>query len=91
MNNQGLIKFTTSTKVYTEAGVVERDPNTLGFHFVNTGAVIVYINNLPIYPSGVFDTMYSGYKDVSKYSFKFDTTIPGSNTELTTITFNQSN
>lgn len=89
MNNQ-IINFTTDTKIYTEAGAIVREPNTLGFHFVNTGNNIVFINNLPIYPSGVFDTMYYGMKDVSKYYIRFDIVI-GANNELTCISFNQAN
>ena len=87
-----LVQFTTSFKTYSQAGAILREPETLGYHFVNTGSVIVYINNFPLYPSGILDTMYSNYQDVSKYSIRFDTgVIPIPNPELTVIMFNKSN
>jgi hypothetical protein len=85
-----LVKFTTDVKTYTQPGKIERSENAIGFHLINTGSVIVYVNNFPIYPSGVFDTMYSGYSDQSQYTIRFDTTvIPIPNPELTVITFNR--
>jgi hypothetical protein len=85
-----LVEFTTDTKTYNAAGAIVREPTALGFHFVNTGSTIVYINNLPLYPSGVFDTMFMGYKDKSLYNIKFDSSVqPIVNPELTVITFNQ--
>jgi hypothetical protein len=91
MSNFQLVNFTTGTKIYSTSGTIERDPNTLGYHFINTGSVIVYINNIPVYPSGVLDTMYPLCKDVSKYTIRFDTSVlPVPNPELTVIIFNQS-
>lgn len=89
MQNFDLIKFTTDTKQYRQAGAIIREKQTLGYHFVNTGSVICYINNLPLYPSGVFDTMLIGYKDTSLYNIRFDISTLPANTELTVITFNQ--
>lgn len=87
-----LVKFTTSFKTYTQAGAILREETTLGYHFVNTGGVIVYINNFPLYPSGILDTMYSNYMDVSKYTIRFDTSVtPIPNPELTVIMFNKEN
>jgi hypothetical protein len=83
-----LLKFVTSTKQYRIAGKIERSENTIGYHFVNTGDVIVWINNLPLYPSGVLDTMYAGYQDDSNYQITFDIA-SGTNPELTTIEFQQ--
>jgi len=88
MAKYDLLEFDTNTKTYTTAGKIEKNPNDLGYHFVNTGSVIVYINNLPLYPSGVLDTMYAGYKDTSLYSIKFDTTA-GTNTQLLVFTYSQ--
>jgi hypothetical protein len=86
-----LVSFTTDTKAYHVAGKVDRQAETLGYHFVNTGGCIVFINDLPLYPSGVFDTMYSGYKDKNMYTIRFDNSVtPIPNPELTVITFNQS-
>lgn len=85
-----LTKFTTGVKTYSISGTIERDSNTLGYHFINTGGVIVYINNIPVYPSGVLDTFYPFSKDVSKYTIRFDTSVlPIPNPELTCIIFNQ--
>ena len=85
-----LVNFTTSVKTYNQAGAILRENDTLGYHFINTGSVIVYINNIPLYPSGVLDTMYPLCKDVSKYQIRFDTTVlPIPNPELTVLTFNQ--
>ena len=87
-----LVEFTSDTKIYTQAGAIVREPTALGYHFVNTGSVICYINNLPLYPSGVWDTMYSGYKDKSLYNIRFDASVvPIPNPELTIITYNQTN
>ena len=87
-----LVEFTTDTKTYNTPGAIVREPTALGYHFINTGSCIVFINNLPLYPSGVFDTMYSGYKDKSTYNIRFDNSvIPIPNPELTVITFNQTN
>ena len=83
-----LLKFTTNTRFYNKAGAIERDPCDIGYHFVNTGSVIVFINSLPLYPSGVLDTMYAGYKDESLYNIKFDTTA-GTNAELLVLTYQQ--
>jgi hypothetical protein len=92
MANFQLVEFTTDTKTYNQAGAIVREPQALGYHFVNTGSCIVYINNLPLYPSGVFDTMYIGCKDKSTYNIRFDATVtPIPNPELTVITFNQTN
>jgi len=83
-----LLKFTTNTRFYNKAGSIERSLDDIGYHFVNTGSVIVYINSLPLYPSGVLDTMYAGYKDESLYNIKFDTA-SGTNTELLVLTYQQ--
>jgi hypothetical protein len=83
-----LLKFTTNTRFYNKAGAIERDPSDIGYHFVNTGSVIVFINSLPLYPSGVLDTMYAGYKDESLYNIKFDLTA-GTNPELLVLTYQQ--
>lgn len=85
-----LVEFTTDTKTYNKAGALIKEPNALGYHFINTGGCIVYINNLPIYPSGVLDTMYSGYSDKSTYNIRFDATSL-INPELTVITYNKTN
>lgn len=90
MQDFNLLRFTTDTKQYRQAGAIIKEKDTLGYHFVNTGSVICFINNLPLYPSGVFDTMITGYKDVSLYNIRFDLTTLPANTELTVITFNQS-
>jgi hypothetical protein len=90
MANFQLVEFTTDTKTYTQAGAITREPTALGYHFVNTGGCIVFINNLPLYPSGVLDTMYIGCKDKSLYNIRFDATSLV-NPELTVITFNQTN
>jgi hypothetical protein len=90
MANFQLVEFTTDTKTYTKAGAITRELTALGYHFVNTGGCIVYINNLPLYPSGVLDTMYIGCKDKSLYNIRFDATSLV-NPELTVITFNQTN
>lgn len=90
MSNFQLVEFTTDTKTYNQAGAIVREPSALGYHFVNTGSVICFINNLPLYPSGVFDTMYIGCKDKSLYNIRFDSSVvPIPNPELTVITFNQ--
>ena len=68
MANFQLVEFTTDTKTYTKAGAITRELTALGYHFVNTGGCIVCINNLPLYPSGVLDTMYIGCKDKSLYN-----------------------
>lgn len=90
MNQFQLVEFTTDTKTYNQAGAIVREPNALGYHFVNTGSTIVYINNFVLYPSGVLDTMYVGCKDKSIYNIRFDASVqPIVNPELTIITFNQ--
>lgn len=90
MNRFDLLKFTTDVKTYDQAGKIDRTENAIGFHFINTGSVIVYINNFPLYPSGILDTMYSGYSDQGIYTIRFDTAVvPIPNPELTVITFNQ--
>jgi hypothetical protein len=92
MNTFKLVQFTTDTKTYNKAGALIKEPNALGYHFVNTGSCIIFINNLPLYPSGVLDTMYSGYKDLSTYNIRFDASVlPIPNPELTVITYNQTN
>lgn len=90
MSKFQLVEFTIDTKTYIAAGAIVREPTALGFHFVNTGSTIVYINNLPLYPSGVLDTMIPGYKDKSLYNIKFDSSVqPIVNPELTVITYNE--
>lgn len=81
-----LLKFTTNVRTYKQAGAIERGPEDLGYHFINTGSVLCFVNNIPLYPSGVLDTMYAGYKDESLYNVKFDSTA-GSDLELTVLTF----
>ena len=80
-------EFTTDFKTYSKAGDIFRDENILGYHIVNTGNCVAYINNFPLWPSGVLDTMFYGYKDKSKYTIRFDNTTPV-NPEITVITFN---
>jgi hypothetical protein len=80
-------EFTTDFKTYSKAGDIFRDDNVLGYHIVNTGNCVAYINNFPLWPSGVLDTMFQGYKDKSKYNIRFDNTTPV-NPEITVITFN---
>jgi hypothetical protein len=82
-----ILKFTTAVKTYTQAGTIERDDNTLGYHFINTGSVLLWLNNIPLYPSGVLDTMYPLCQDFSKYQLRFDLSA-GTNYELTVINFN---
>lgn len=82
-----LVEFDTNFKSYREAGAIIRDENTIGYHIVNTGDCMAYVNNFPLYPSGVLDTMYSGYQDKSLYNIKFD--VAGVNPEITVITFNK--
>ena len=87
-----LVEFTTDTKTYNLAGALVKEPTALGYHFVNTGSCIIYINNLPLYHSGVLDTMYSGYQDKSTYNIRFDASVlPIPNPELTVITYNKIN
>jgi len=88
MAKYDLLKFTTNTRFYNKAGAIERSADDLGFHFINTGSVLCFVNNIPLYPSGVLDTMYAGYKDESLYNVKFDST-GGTNTELLVLTFQQ--
>ncbi|MBW7844865.1 MAG: hypothetical protein H3C45_04340 [Bacteroidia bacterium] len=85
--NFELVKFDTVTKTYNTNGAIHTDAKVLGYHIVNTGSCIVWVNNLPLYPSGVLDTMYSGYKDASLYNLRFE--VGGINPEVTVITFNQ--
>jgi hypothetical protein len=80
-------EFTTDFKTYSQAGDIFRDENILGYHIVNTGNCVAYINNFPLWPSGVLDTMFQGYKDKSKYTIRFDNSTPV-NPEITVITFN---
>lgn len=80
-----LIKFTTQTRKYSASGGIYKDKNTIGYHIVNTGGCLVQVNGLPLYPSGVLDTMYSGYQDISQYNILFEA--GGSNPEVTVITF----
>lgn len=82
-----LVNFDTTFNSYREASAIETNENVLGFHIVNTGDCVAYINNFPLYPSGVLDTMYSGYSDRSLYRVKFEA--GGVNPEITVITFNQ--
>jgi hypothetical protein len=84
------VEFTTDNKSYRVAGDIFKDDNVLGYHICNTGNCIAYINNFPLYPSGVLDTMLIGYKDKSKYTIRFDTSVlPIPNPEITVITFNK--
>jgi hypothetical protein len=88
--NFEFVNFTTDVKSYRQAGDIFRDENVLGYHICNTGGCIVFINNFPLYPSGVLDTMLIGYKDKSKYTIRFDTSvIPIPNPEITVITFSK--
>lgn len=87
MRNFELVRFDTAFKTYQKAGAILRDETTIGYHIVNTGDCLCYINNFPLYPSGVLDTMYPGYKDESLYNVRFDT--GGANPEITVITFNE--
>lgn len=82
------VEFTTDFKTYTQAGDIFRDANVLGYHIVNTGNCVAYVNNFPLWPSGVLDTMLIGYKDKSKYTIKFDP-LTAVNPEITVITFNR--
>ena len=89
-NKFELLRFAIDVKKYTQAGSIVTEPGAIGYHFVNTGSTIVFINQFPLYPSGILDTMYMGCKDVSKYTIRFDTSVmPIPNPELTIITFNQ--
>ena len=84
------IKFTTATKAYRKAGAIDTNPNVIGYHFINTGACLCYINDIPLYPSSVFDTVYYGMQDKSIYNIQFDTTTtPQPQTEVTVITFSK--
>jgi hypothetical protein len=83
------VNFVTDFKTYTKAGDIFKDENVLGYHIVNTGNCVAFINNFPLWPSGVLDTMLIGYKDKSKYSIRFDN-IAAVNPEITVITFNKS-
>lgn len=83
-----LLKFTTNVRTYKQAGAIERSSEDLGYHFINTGSVLCFVNNIPLYPSGVLDTMYAGYKDESLYNVKFDIGT-GLEPELTVLTFTQ--
>jgi len=85
-----LLEFAIDVKKYTTPGPIVTEKTAIGYHFVNTGNTIIFINQFPLYPSGVLDTMYMGCKDVSKYTIRFDTSVlPLVNPELTVITFNQ--
>jgi hypothetical protein len=85
---KNLTQFTTDFKTYSVAGDIFRDNNVLGYHIVNTGNCVAYINNFPLWPSGVLDTMFITYQDKSKYTIRFDNTTPV-NPEITVITFNK--
>ncbi len=82
-----LVEFDTNFKSYRSAGAIIRDESTIGYHIVNTGDCMAYVNNFPLYPSGVLDTMYSGYQDKSLYNIKFE--VAGTNPEITVITFSK--
>jgi hypothetical protein len=82
-----LVPFDTSFRTYRVAGAIFRDDNTIGYHIVNTGNCIAFVNNFPLYPSGVLDTLYSGYQDFSLYNIKFE--VGGVSPEVTVITFNK--
>jgi hypothetical protein len=83
------VKFTTGVKAYREACTIDRDDNVLGYHLINTGSCICFVNQLPIYPSGVLDTMYTGSQDMTKYTIKFDGSGAAIAPELTVISFNK--
>ena len=84
------VEFKTSYKTYNISGAILHEDDTLGYHFINTGDVVVFINNFPLPPSAVLDTMISGYMDKSLYTIRFDTTIqPIPNPELSVITYNK--
>lgn len=92
MNNTEFqfVNFTTDVKAYQTAGDIFRNEDVLGYHIVNTGSCLVFINNFPLYPSGVLDTMLIGYRDKSKYTIRFDQTVqPVPNPEVTVITFSK--
>jgi hypothetical protein len=82
-----LVPFDTSFRTYRTSGALLRDENTIGYHIVNTGNCIAFVNNFPLYPSGVLDTLYSGYQDFSLYNVKFE--VGGGSPEVTVITFNK--
>lgn len=82
---QEAIKFVTDFRTYTQAGKVIRYDTTLGFHFINSGADLVFVNQFPLYPSAVLDTMIAGSQDMSVYQIRFDGSV---NPELSVITFN---
>lgn len=92
MNNVNFefVNFTTDVKAYQNAGDIFRNEDVLGYHIVNTGSCLVFINNFPLYPSGVLDTMLIGYRDKSKYTIRFDQSVqPVPNPEVTVITFSK--
>ena len=92
MNNVNFefVNFTTDVKAYQTAGDIFRNEDVLGYHIVNTGSCLVFINNFPLYPSGVLDTMLIGYRDKSKYTIRFDQSVqPVPNPEVTVITFSK--
>jgi hypothetical protein len=82
-----LVEFDTNFKTYRTPSAIFRDDKTIGYHIVNTGDCMAYVNNFPLYPSGVLDTMYSGYQDKSLYNINF--AVGGVNPEITVITFNK--
>lgn len=84
------VNFTTDVKAYQNAGDIFRNDDVLGYHIVNTGSCLVFVNNFPLFPSGVLDTMLIGYKDKSKYTIRFDQSVqPVPNPEVTVITFSK--
>ena len=90
MSKFELLNFRIDVKKYTEAGSTVTEPDAIGYHFVNTGSVLLYINQFPLYPTGVLDTMYMGCRDKSIYTIRFDQSVqPIPNPELTIITFNE--
>ena len=88
MAKYNLLKFTTNTKTYLQSGAIERNENVLGYHFINIGGAPVFINNLPLYPSNVLDTMYAGYQDTCTYNIRFDLTL-SADAQLLVMTYEQ--
>ena len=66
-------KFTCDVKIMTVAGAVFRDPNTIGYNFVNNGNSIVWVNNLKLLPGQSWKTFEAGMIDVGLYRVRFDT------------------
>lgn len=83
-----LIKITTESKDYTKAGNIDWSDKAVGYEFYNSGSTLLYINEMPLQPGSVLDTMYSGFQDVTKYRLRFDTTVtPPINPRLTVVTY----